>query len=37
MYGRQAKLAIDFNLDEDYDPDKKLEQPLAVATLQKKQ
>ena len=28
MFGRQAKLPIDFNLDEDYDPDKKLKQHL---------
>ena len=28
MFGRQAKLPIDFNLEEDYDPDKKLEQHL---------
>ena len=29
MFGRQAKLPIDFNLDEDYDPDKKLKQHLS--------
>ena len=28
MFGRQAKLPIDFNLDKDYDPDKKLKQHL---------
>ena len=29
MFGRQAKLPVDFNTEEDYDPDRKLEQHLA--------
>ena len=29
MFGRQAKLPVDFNAEEDYDPDRKLEQHLA--------